>query len=83
MKTNALTKIVASLAFFGILLSIVGTGLLIIFWETSQQTVQQQEFTPEQMAEIQKMIDSQSGSTSNSGTFEIPEVIEVDTSISK
>jgi hypothetical protein len=82
MKKNAMTRIIASLAFFGILLSIVGTGLLIIFWEDSQQTVQQ-EFTPKQMAEIQKMIDSQSWSTTQSGTLEIPELEESDTEISK
>lgn len=82
MKKNAMTRIIASLAFFWILLSIIGTGLLIIFWENNQQPVQQ-EFTAEQMAEIQKMIDSQSGSTTNSGTIKIPELEEVETEISK
>lgn len=69
MKKNAMTKIIAGLAFFWIVLSIVGTWLLIIFNEP-----QTQEFTPEQLAEIQKMIDSQSWATSHSGELMIPEL---------
>jgi preprotein translocase subunit SecG len=82
MKKNAMTKIIASLAFFWIVLSIIGTGLLIIFWEDNQQPVQQ-EFTTEQMAEIQKMIDSQSWSITNSGTIEIPELEELEKETTK
>lgn len=80
MKKNTMTKIIASLAFFWILLSIIGTGLLIIFWENNQQ-VQQQELTPEQLDEIQKIIDSQSGSTSNPDTLKIPIVEEIITDV--
>lgn len=68
MKKNILTKIIAWLAFFGILISIIGTGLLIIFNDN-----QQQELTAEQIAEIQKMIESQSWATSQSGELVIPE----------
>lgn len=69
MKKNAMTKIIAGLAFFWILLSIVWTGLLIIFNEP-----QTQEFTAEQIAEIQKMIDSQTWATSASGELIIPDL---------
>jgi hypothetical protein len=68
MKKNAITKIIAGLAFFWIVLSIVWTWLLIIFNEP-----QTQEFSPEQLAEIQKMIDSQTWATSASGDLIIPE----------
>lgn len=69
MKKNAMTKIIAWLAFFGILISIIWTGLLIIFNDN-----QQQELTAEQMAEIQKIIEAQSGATTNSGEIIIPEI---------
>lgn len=68
MKKNAMTKIIAGLAFFWIILSIVWTWLLIIFNEP-----QTQEFSAEQMAEIQQMIDSQSGATTHSWEVTIPE----------
>ena len=69
MKQKLATKIIAWLAFFGIVLSIVWTGLLIIFNDP-----QTQEFTAEQIAEIQKMIDSQSWATSHSGELMIPDL---------
>jgi preprotein translocase subunit SecG len=69
MKKNAITKIIASLAFFWILISIAWTGLLIIFNDN-----QQQELSAEQIAEIQKMFESQSWSTSHSWTEIIPEI---------
>ena len=69
MKKNAITKIIASLAFFWILISIIWTGLLIIFNDN-----QQQELSAEQIAEIQKMMESQSWATSHSGDIVIPEI---------
>ena len=82
MKKNAMTKIIASLAFFGILLSILWTGLLIIFWENRQQP-QEQNFTPEQLEELQQMIDSQSGSILNTWSIEIPTLEEIDSVITQ
>jgi len=69
MKQKLATKIIAWLAFFGIVLSIVWTWLLIIFNDT-----QTQEITPEQLAEIQHMIDSQSWAMSHSWELIIPEL---------
>ena len=69
MKKNVITKIIAWLAFFWIVLSIVWTGLLIIFNEP-----QTQELTADQLAEIQEYIDSQSGALTNSGELIIPDL---------
>jgi hypothetical protein len=69
MKKNTITRIIAGLAFFWIVLSILSTWLLLIFSEP-----QTHEFSPEQLAEIQKMIDSQTWATSASGELIIPEL---------
>lgn len=69
MKKDIITKIIAGLAFFWILLSIIWTGLLIIFNEPHTQ-----EFTAEQLAEIQELIESQSGALTNSGELIIPDL---------
>jgi preprotein translocase subunit SecG len=68
MKKNVMTKIIASLAFLWIVLSILWTWLLIIFSEP-----QTQEFSAEQIAEIQKMMESQSWATSHSGEVIVPD----------
>jgi hypothetical protein len=67
MKKNAMTKIIAGLAFFWIVLSILSTSLLLMFSEP-----QTQEFTADQLTEIQKIIESQSWATSQSGEIIIP-----------
>jgi hypothetical protein len=69
MKKNAITKVIAGLAFFWIVLSIVWTWLLIIFNDN-----QTQEFSPEQLAEIQKIIDSQTWATTHSWGLILPEL---------
>lgn len=69
MKKNTITKVIAGLAFFWIVLSILWTWLLIIFSEP-----QTQEFTAEQIAEIQKMMESQTWATSHSGEVIVPEL---------
>jgi hypothetical protein len=69
MKKNTMTKVIAGLAFFWIVLSILSTWLLLIFSEP-----QTQEFTAEQIAEIQKMMESQSWAISHSGSEMIPEM---------
>jgi hypothetical protein len=69
MKKNAITKIIAWLAFFGIVISIIWTWLLIIFNDN-----QQQELTAEQIAEIQKMMETQSWATSHSGELVVPDI---------
>jgi len=56
MKKNKVTKIIAFFALFWIIIWIIGTGLLIIFSNTSSEVPQ--ELTQEQ---IQQLINSQSG----------------------
>ncbi|MDD2907984.1 MAG: hypothetical protein PHH98_05055 [Candidatus Gracilibacteria bacterium] len=53
-------KIMAVLALLGIIVSILGTGLIVILQNGNKQP----EITQEQYEKIQQLINSQSGSTS-------------------
>lgn len=55
-------KIMASLALLWIIISIIWTWLMVIVW--SNKNTSETELTPEQIAEIQSMINSQSWNTS-------------------
>ncbi len=57
MAKKRWAQIVAFLALFWIIIWIVGTSLLFIFgWDNNQEKV---ELTPEQYAELQKLIEEQ------------------------
>lgn len=60
MKKNLWVQIMATLALLGIILSIAGTAIVIIF-DTSSNTPTQQDLTPEQLEELQKILSSQTG----------------------
>ena len=55
-------KIMASLALLWIIISILWTWLMVIVW--NNKNTSETELTPEQIAEIQSMINSQSWNTS-------------------
>lgn len=55
-------KIMASLALLWIIISIIWTWLMVIVW--SNKNTSETELTPEQIAEIQSMINSGSWNTS-------------------
>lgn len=55
-------KIMATLALLWIIISIIWTWLMVIVWNNSNNS--EIELTPEQIAEIQTMINSQSWNTS-------------------
>lgn len=61
--TNKWAKIMASLALLWIIISIIWTWLMVIVWNNKNSS--EVELTPEQIAEIQTMINSQSWSTSS------------------
>lgn len=58
-KKKHITKIMAFLALFWIIIWIIGTWLLIIFWWQNSQT---QTLTPEEYEQLQELIRSQSWS---------------------
>ena len=58
-KNNKFTKIMAFLALFWIIIWIIGTWIVIIFSNGNNQS---QNLTSEEYAEIQELINSQSGS---------------------
>lgn len=67
MKQNKTVKLMAILAMLGIIISVVWTGLLIIFEQS--RAPQQLELTAEEIEELQKQIqESMSGSTSTGST---------------
>jgi len=75
MKQNKMAKIVAILALFGILISIIGTWALIIFGNDGNQPI---ELTAEEIEMLQQQyLDSLSGSTATGSlqpeTNEVPE----------
>ncbi|MCP4523728.1 MAG: hypothetical protein GY828_05955 [Candidatus Gracilibacteria bacterium] len=73
MKKNATTRIIASLAFFGIIISIIGSGLLIIFSNNapSQDYTPERTYTAEEIEELKKQFDTLSGSLiTSSGAIE-------------
>ncbi|NVP17806.1 hypothetical protein HUU51_03745 [Candidatus Gracilibacteria bacterium] len=57
-------KIMASLALIAVIGSVIGTGIMFIFQGGNNQEAQ---LTPEQIAQIQELINSQSGSTTSTG----------------
>ena len=63
----------AFLALFWIIISVIGTGLIIIFDNNSNQQI---EYTPEQIEQIQQYMDSLSGSTMSwtTASWEILEI---------
>lgn len=71
MKKNATVKIMAILAMLWIVVSIVWTGLLIIFGESQNQTI---ELTQEDIEAIQQQIDSMTGSTQSGSELEITDI---------
>jgi cell division protein FtsB len=71
MKKNAAVKIMAILAMLWIVVSIVWTGLLIIFGESQNQTI---ELTQEDIEAIQQQIDSMTGSTQSGSELEITDI---------
>lgn len=71
MRKNIGTKIMAWLAMFAIVMSILGTGILLIIDANTPQTV---ELTEEQIQELiqkQKETMNNSGSTASGSTEEI------------
>lgn len=64
MKKNKLTQIVAFFALFWIIISLVWTWLLVIFWpkNTTTNNTKENNLTPEQIKQIQDMIKAQSWS---------------------
>ncbi len=65
--TQKWAKIMASLALLWIIISIVWTGLMFMLWNNNNNS--EVELTPEQIAEIQAMINSQSWSITS--TWEV------------
>lgn len=77
MKNNTGVKIIASLALLWIVISIIGTWILLIFESSRTPTEAQKTLTPEQLAELQKLIESQSWSLNiDSDTISLPEVTQ-------
>lgn len=68
MKQNKTVKLMAILAMLGIIISVVWTGLLIMFEQA--KAPQQLELTAEEIEELQKQIqESMSGSTQSGTTI--------------
>jgi preprotein translocase subunit SecG len=63
MKQNKFAKLMAILALLWIIVSIIWTWLLSIFGNNTNQQI---ELSPEQIQEIQDMINSQSWATQSS-----------------
>jgi len=64
----------ATIALFWIVLSIIGTWLIIIFSDNWNQQV---ELTPDQIEQLQDLIKSQSGTTSTWEIDTIENTIEI------
>ncbi len=78
MKNKIAAKIMATLALLWIIISIVWTSLLFIFWNNTQNV----ELTPEQIQELQELMNSYSGSLETSSwelnsTWETIETLEI------
>lgn len=78
MKNKIAAKLMASLALLWIIISIIWTGLLFIFWNNTQNV----ELTPEQIQELQELMNSYSGSLETSSwelnsTWETIETLEI------
>lgn len=76
MKQTKMAKIMAILALTWIIVSVIWTWLLVIFDSSNSQT--QQNLTPEQIKEIQNMINSQTWATQSSSW----EIIDIENSLS-
>lgn len=76
MKQTKIAKIMAILALAWIIVSIIWTWLLVIFDSSNSQ--QQNELSPEQIEQIQNIINSQSWTTKSSSW----ELIEIEKSLS-
>lgn len=72
MKKNKLTQIVAFFALFWIIISLVWTWLLVIFWpkNTTTNNATENNRTPEKIKQIQDMIKAQSWSLTWTWTWE-------------
>jgi hypothetical protein len=57
MKKNKWIKIMALLALFWIIITVIWTGLLIIFDNNNSSNIKQ-ELTPEQLMQFQEMMNS-------------------------
>ena len=73
MAKNKTVQIFAFLALFGIIISIVGTGLIIFFWDTTQP---ENIYIPEEVntftqEDIEKIVDEQEVEVTNSGVLEV------------
>lgn len=64
MKQTKIAKVMAILALAWIIISVIWTWLLVIFDNSNNQ--QQVDLTPEQIEEIQNMINSQTWTTQSS-----------------
>ncbi len=76
MKQTKIAKVTAILALIWIIVSIIWTWILVIFDSTTNQ--QQTELTPEQIEEIQNMINSQTWASQSSSW----KVINIENSLS-
>lgn len=73
-KKVKLAQIVAFIALFAILASVVSTWILILFSGNGQPEVET-ELTPEQIEELKNLINSQSGETSTWSETESWEIL--------
>ena len=71
MKKNAAVKIMAILAMVWIIVSVVGTGLLIIFDQSQNQPI---ELSQEDIDAIQEQIDAMTGSTQSWAELEVTDI---------
>lgn len=62
-RKNTAAKVMAILALVWIIISVIWTGLIIIFDNPEQTT--QTELTPEQMKQLQELMNSQTGSSAS------------------
>ena len=71
MRKNIGTKIMAWLAMFAIVMSILGTGILLIIDANTPQTVELTEKQIQELIQKQKETMNNSGSTASGSTEEI------------
>lgn len=63
-KKNKTTQIIAIIALLGIVLSIVSTGIIFIMSSRSNNNEEVRPLTQEELEELNRLIESQSGSES-------------------
>lgn len=77
MKQKTWVRIVATLALLGIVISIIGTWILLIF-NSRSGPAEATPLTPEQRLELENMMNSQTGSISSlSGSISFPDTLEI------